>query len=978
MLIPLSVQAGAGDFVLAGMNADLGAPPVLGAGHNGGRTQVNLGFPANAGDYPFINVLKTAQDITYADTGLNPRPDTLTANGYPSIIIASGIKVLTSIPYLDDRPGNYVCKWKGAAGTQVIANGTTVSGSTTAPSLDAGRFVFTPSGSSLFVIIKTTGVDDVVVCHVNDETAYDGGERFGVRFKARLIEGNFGCIRHMNTQQCNDGNIGQWKHRNSVNYVTYGGRQWRSDIYAGNTTTVGAAFTTGNTPGGFVLEDRTIVHFNVVASSAAAEPWTLNVNGTGAKPMVSKYINGGVNPSPGMWSAVYDAVLQSWITEQGGILNGWPVEMQLRLCAEVGAHCHFSSPTYAFETCPDYWHTGLATYCRDNKPAWMTIIMEGPNETWNVSSGVNQIQYATGKQFKRNGGQVYPYIPPSAQTYAISVITKPSTAMGTGYVDLLISSAATLNIGATLQTNNIDAYGTINFSYNQLYVVAKNVGGNANRITCKHINDFTSSGYTGSGGTVESNSYDHHGWYGRGLAQMGAAWAAVFGLGNKGWPHYAITCGVQSVQGDTPSGPDGWRERFDCNSWVIEGGTAPKTYTTAYCPANYYASLAQVNTLSEVEDAFAYHVTQRGNPTAQAALLAAYVNHLTDATVGPYNLAYLRTLYANWKTYVLTKGVNRCFAYEGGYSPDFMSEYFPIQDWTNMATSTVVGASKATSCVLTLGTSYLMAAYSRNDPNYTFAGVNPMKPGMLLCLRNILGMTQLNCGSTTNGAPNPSAVPIAITGGGSADITWTGVDPVPVVGQGIVFLPVNNFIGIAEPLGTNRYPPPLVPRLPYYVVYSSGTTIRIALTKGSSTPITFTLGATAVDNNLGAISGWIVLSKSGTQVTIDCDSTGFSTWTSGAAQFAHVACSDGMLNVFRSASKNAPEMMAVNTQSYTDFLSYTDGSFTMQFPSNYLFTSLGSKHVGYIGYDGNVWSIQCDLYQSPDSAQYASAKAFNH
>ena len=673
-----------------------------------------------------------------------------------------------------------------------------------------------------------------------------------------------------------------------------------------------------------------------------------------------------------MWSAVYDALLGVWITEPGGILNGWPIELQLRLCVEVGAHCHLSSPTYAYETSPDYWHTGLATYIRDNKPAWMTVIMEGPNETWNSTAGVNQVYYAVQKQFKRNGGQVYPYIPPASQTYAISTITKPSTAMGTGYVDLLISSAATLNIGATLQTNNIDAFGTSLFSFVQLFVVAKNVGGNANSITCKYLNEFTSSGYTGSGGTVESNSYDLHGWYGRGLAQMGAAWAAVFGLGNKGWPHYAISCGVQTVAGDMAGGPSGWVERFDCNSWVIEGGTAPKTYTTAYCAANYYTPNT-VYTMAEVEDAFAYCVTQRSNPTAKAALLTAYVNHLGDASA-PFNLAYLRSTYTNWKAYVLTKGVNRCFAYEGGYSPDFVSEAFPVQNFTFTATSDVAGASKATSCVLTLGNSYLLNAYFTSNSSYTFAGVNPMKAGMLLCLRNIVGMTQLNCNCTDNGSG--SGVQILIAGSGSADITWTGVNPAPVVGQGIMFVPINNYYGTAADFGVNRYPSPLVPRLPYYVVFKSGSTLRISATKGGS-PITFAVGATS-DNQLAAISGWIVLSKSGTQVTIDCDSTGFSTWAAGSGQLAHVAGSDGYTNIYRSDSKNAPELGTFNTQSYTDFLSFTDGSFTAQFPSNYLFTAHGSKQLGYIGYDGNAWAILCDLYQSPDSAQFASAKTFNH
>jgi hypothetical protein len=122
----------------------------------------------------------------------------------------------------------------------------------------------------------------------------------------------------------------------------------------------------------------------------------------------------------------------------------------------------------------------------------------------------------------------------------------------------------------------------------------------------------------------------------------------------------------------------------------------------------------------------------------------------------------------------------------------------------------------------------------------------------------------------------------------------------------------------------------------------------------------------------------MVTAVSGMTVTIDCNSTGFSNWTAGAGQLAHVAGSDGHLNVYRSASKKAPEMYAMNMQSFTDIAALTDGSFTTQYPSNYLFSSLGSKHLGYIGWDGNVWSIQCDIYETPNTPQFASAKAFNH
>jgi hypothetical protein len=235
---------------------------------------------------------------------------------------------------------------------------------------------------------------------------------------------------------------------------------------------------------------------------------------------------------------------------------------------------------------------------------------------------------------------------------------------------------------------------------------------------------------------------------------------------------------------------------------------------------------------------------------------------------------------------------------------------------------------------------------------------------MLLHMRGIAGMTQLN---------SDCALGMLFAGGGP-DITYTGAI-VPNVDQGILFLPWRfDYAFMADSLST-IVPSPLELRVPYYVVYKSGTTIRVSATKGG-TPISFTT-ATTSDHRIAAITGWIVLSKSGTSVTIDCNSSGFSTWVAGPDQFASVASSEEYCNILRCAAKNAPEMFANNTQHFNDWLSLTGGSYTSEYPSNFLFSGLGSKHLGNRGYEGSIWSIQDDIYQSPISQQFASAKAFN-
>jgi hypothetical protein len=944
--------------------------------HNGGRTQVNIGLVQSSGDYPFINHYKNGQDLVNANDLAYPTPDLLTPDGYPASLAKGGTNNLFFIPLMEDRPGDYVVKWKGPAGSSVTVNGT-IHGSMVAPSLDAGRYTFTPTANRISCNIISLGVSDVVVCHVDDEAAYDTNQVFGIKFKQRLVAGNFGVIRHMNTSSSNDGNVSQWKYRKPVSYSAYGTRELRLGIYAGAASVLGSAYSVGDTPNGFVLEDKTMVQFSAISTalSTGPAPWTLDVNHTGAFPMVNKYINVGVNGNNGLyatqWTAVFDALLGLWITEPGGILSGWPPELQVRLCAEVGAHCHFSSPTYGFETCNDYWHTGLATYCRDNKPAWMTIIMEGPNETWNSEGGPNQIWYANTKQMKRNGWSPYPYTVPGG--FAISAIVNVSPVFGAGYVDLTLSNASSLIVGSCLRLNDMSSSGITGLNQS-VWVVAKNVGGNANKITAKHLTAFSGT-YTGSGGVASPASDDSHGWYGRGMAQMGAAWAAVFGT-TKGWPHYAISIGVQTGYGFGGFvGCDSHVERFESHGWVVEGGLAAKTYADAYCPATYYGP-SVYGSLVETEDAFNYCVTSRSNSTTRATLLAAYIGTLYDVSTTRPTLPYILTEYTNWRDYVKAKGVTRAIAYEGGYSPDYVPPTFPYDDgwWGSMCA--VAGANKATSCVVTLGTTYHGRSFLSTDPNLQFPTTNPIKPGMLFFARNILGMTQLNNCECVGEPGYTGFNNLTFIGGGSANITYTGAK-MPAVGQGIVFIPVNNGYGNYQDTDpTHRFPPPLELRVPYYVVFSSGSTIRIALNK-TDPAITFATGADT-SAGIAAVTGWMVLSKSGQNITIDCDSTLFSTWTAGAGQWMHVAASDWWINVYRSGSKQAPELVAANTKHYTDYASVTDATFTALYPSNYSFTALGNKHLGNPGYDGNVWSIQCDLYQTPDSPQFQSAATYNH
>jgi hypothetical protein len=151
-----------------------------------------------------------------------------------------------------------------------------------------------------------------------------------------------------------------------------------------------------------------IVKFNASNNAAC----TLNVNGTGAINILSEYsgplsADGNSYPVGGTWQSiatlVYDATLNAWIKQggdvaigSGGIDNGCPPELMVRLCAEVGAHPYFVTPPLAIDPATDFIPS-LAAYCRDNSPPWMVPRFEGPNELWNFSGGFYQTGYANAK-----------------------------------------------------------------------------------------------------------------------------------------------------------------------------------------------------------------------------------------------------------------------------------------------------------------------------------------------------------------------------------------------------------------------------------------------------------------------------------------------------------------------------------------------------------------------------------------------------
>ena len=99
------------------------------------------------------------------------------------------------------------------------------------------------------------------------------------------------------------------------------------------------------------------------------------------------------------------------------------------------------------------------------------------------------------------------------------------------------------------------------------------------------------------------------------------------------------------------------------------------------------------------------------------------------------------------------------------------------------------------------------------------------------------------------------------------------------------------------------------------------------------------------------------------RVTLDCNSTGFTTPTTGYMSYCKSMI---YANNIRQAGKLSPNLQTHLTTTYSDFLAAGG-----EFPSNYLVGGPGPK-------SGNVWNVLEPLNQSPNPPQWLAIIAFNH
>lgn len=633
------------------------------ASHNGGRTQVNFNRIDTGGDYPFLNVVKTCSNWAYqsapnANAVLDPA--LLDSNGYPTSIQAGGYYGVCYIPHQLSRPGDYVIRWTATGGTSTVRTmGTLVSGSFSATGT-SGRAVFTPVSTRLTPGVSSMAsgyVDSITIVHVDDEASWLAGNVFGVKFKERLAEANFGVLRFLNWSVGNTSQVTTWATRKPVSYFSYHAQEFRSTFYAGQTTNTGNAYSL-TIPGGIIHaadattwtagqapkdKDTLIVLFNAAATKSGT--CSLDV-GSGAINILNQYSDAltvGTNSYPegglanlGIATLIYDAALNAWIkqgadTAQGarGLNNGCPIEIMLQLGAEVGAHVYLTAPHMACTPMTDY-HAQLAAYLRDNAPSWMVPRYEGPNELWNtVFQGTNYAEniataYGWGADYHNWYGRAMSTIGQdisaaySGDTTRYQVLCGVQTAFGADSGDRATHAPRLNSTKYLLQTPQSGYTAT----------AAKNY---VTHICCAQY--FAPSDYGQAAETTYATAY------------AGAAFTG-------------------SISGTTltTSSPTGTIAIGQTIKSIGSQGAAVEHGTTIT------AGSGSSWTVNKSQTVASHLMVGGADLTAPQSYVAS-----CDSGVGNFTLGPLATIYGNWKAWAATFGVNKMCGYEGGLSMDYTS-----------------------------------------------------------------------------------------------------------------------------------------------------------------------------------------------------------------------------------------------------------------------------------------------------------------
>lgn len=461
---------------------------------------------------------------------------------------------------------------------------------------------------------------------------------------------------------------------------------------------------------------------------------TLNVGGTGAKPVFSELsgiltISGnnfpiGTGGDTSLSTLIYDANLGGWLKNGGtlgssGITSGVPYSVCIRLCKEIGAHPWFLIPYLACTPMTDFV-TSLATLCRDTGESWMVPRFEPPNETWNTAAAFYQTSYAN------SVAQVYGWGTDHHNWYG-----KAASTIGQAVASVFNTSK--VNVKTQNKYQMICSVQTASAPS----ISAASVN-NPRLTSAKYILQSPQAGYALDPASdwvthVCCANYFAPTWYGRNQEVRTAFARSVTHAGNPTLQAAdAATYEATSVEG------------FSCT--LTNGSPGTVNAVGNNLPAGQIFQLFSEGTLNTGAgaatnywvitpgDSFTFSSTDPNNGGTTLVNLtgSSTGNIVCIPNHGIPNIVSHPIFAKNVKAWGVSQGVSKLHFYEGGYSPDY----------SNSAVTSPVSAATATNkCVVTLLTTSVQGIRNPVQQNST----NPAAVvGMYLQFSGVGGMTQLN------------------------------------------------------------------------------------------------------------------------------------------------------------------------------------------------------------------------------------------
>lgn len=644
---------------------------------------------------------------------------------------------------------------------------------------------------------------------------------------------------------------------------------------------------------------------------------TLNINGSGKIPIkfqnsypLTRAITSTAFGRINYGTVVYDSALGSFMLygassgSSAGLSNQTPPEVAFALCVELGAHPHFTTPLLAMDPMTD-WTTGLATYVQANRPSWMIPRYEAVNEFFNLFA--------------------------DAGAYASVIAGKLWYSTSNGFNGPNWCGKVTSTMGQDLAA--VHGLGNLGVTYDVMVGPGTDGFGFLSGYTAPWLEatDYVAQSAPAQSGYTKTAAYT----YTSAMTCATYITPALYGTFKEG--QLAWDWKVTSAANPTQQIAD-MNTYVDSLSMGIIGG--PSLFTVAspgvinwpnhglvtgqkffanvlgvggaVLPGGFNAGDAYVGT---VIDADHFNISSSsGGANVNFTGTPSGTFYLSG---GSFTLVYEKVRYGNMQLLGAHYGVNKLYAYEGGYSPDTTGGTW----YSDMS-----GATNALSCVVTTARTWPASQFGIPSV-YVAATV-----GMVISPQNVGGMTQLNC------------APISVTfTAGSASISATNA---LIAGQMVIF-----------PRGSN-VPPNFSTDLPYFVIATglSGSAFQLSLTKGGSAITATGTGTYATSTN----TGWRVTAVNGQQFTLDVDSTGFGAYTSGG-QAIYANLTD-IVNQFRGATYAAPHLYDRTLDNYNNYVAMGG-----TFPSQYTIA----------GPTVSAWRVKYPDIWGTTSTAYDAIAAFN-